>query len=172
MFSLTLYPYSEGKQPEIRNGGSTLTVHHIHTFLVHPGKGTGKAQIVGTAVSLTGGMFKAQAALQKRDGETEAKAFARLYENNLTFRKQWASVTEAKMLHANLNLHKGFDKNNSTGNGAGVETTAYDELTVLAKNLKKADPKLSDAQAFAKVYEDPANIEIVKRERGQNRPAA
>jgi hypothetical protein len=34
-----------------------LTVHHIHTFLVHPGKGTGKSQIVGTTVSLTGGMF-------------------------------------------------------------------------------------------------------------------
>jgi hypothetical protein len=34
-----------------------LSVQHIHTFLVHPGKGTGKAQIVGTTVSLTGGMF-------------------------------------------------------------------------------------------------------------------
>lgn len=34
-----------------------MTVHHIHTFLVHPGKGTGKYQIVGTTVSLTGGMF-------------------------------------------------------------------------------------------------------------------
>ena len=34
-----------------------MTVHHIHTFLVHPGKGTGKIQIVGTTVSLTGGMF-------------------------------------------------------------------------------------------------------------------
>jgi hypothetical protein len=36
--------------------GNTLSVHHIHTFLVHPGKSTGKLQIVGTAVSLTGGM--------------------------------------------------------------------------------------------------------------------
>jgi hypothetical protein len=34
-----------------------LSVQHIHTFLVHPGKGTGKTQIVGTTVSLTGGMF-------------------------------------------------------------------------------------------------------------------
>jgi hypothetical protein len=35
-----------------------LSVQYIHTFLVHPGKGsTGKAQIVGTTVSLTGGMF-------------------------------------------------------------------------------------------------------------------
>jgi hypothetical protein len=35
-----------------------VTVQHIHTFLVHPGKGsTKKAQIVGTTVSLSGGMF-------------------------------------------------------------------------------------------------------------------
>jgi hypothetical protein len=37
--------------------GGTLTVHHIHTFLVHPGKGAKTLQIVGTTVSLTGGMF-------------------------------------------------------------------------------------------------------------------
>ena len=41
----------------ISPGGRTLTIHHIHTFLVHPGKGTGKLQIVGTSVSLIGGMF-------------------------------------------------------------------------------------------------------------------
>jgi hypothetical protein len=34
-----------------------LTIHHIHTFLVHPGKGAGKAQIVGTTVPLSGGLF-------------------------------------------------------------------------------------------------------------------
>lgn len=34
-----------------------MAVQHIHTFLVHPGKGSGKTKIVGTTVSLTGGMF-------------------------------------------------------------------------------------------------------------------
>jgi hypothetical protein len=35
-----------------------VSVQHIHTFLVHPGKGlTTKAQIVGTAVALSGNMF-------------------------------------------------------------------------------------------------------------------
>jgi len=34
-----------------------LAVQHIHTFLVHPGKATGKTKIVGTTVSLAGGMF-------------------------------------------------------------------------------------------------------------------
>lgn len=34
-----------------------MPVQHIHTFLVHPGKATGKTKIVGTTVSLSGGMF-------------------------------------------------------------------------------------------------------------------
>jgi hypothetical protein len=56
--------------------------------------------------------------------------------------------------------------------GNGVDGTAYDELSTLAKNLVSKDPTLTFAKAFAKVYEDPANVEIVKRERGENRPAA
>lgn len=56
--------------------------------------------------------------------------------------------------------------------GTGVVTKAYDELTALAKNLQKTDPKLNFEKAFAKVYEDPANAEIVRREREENRPSA
>lgn len=58
------------------------------------------------------------------------------------------------------------------GSGTGVVTDAYDELAVLAKNLQKSDPRLSFSVAFSKVYEDPANYEIVKRERSENRPSA
>lgn len=66
----------------------------------------------------------------------------------------------------------GVFKEFGSGSGTGVVSTAYDELAALAKTLQKADTKLSFPAAFAKVYEDPANIEIVKRERDQNRPAA
>ena len=58
------------------------------------------------------------------------------------------------------------------GSGTGVVTTAYDELIGLAKNLRKSNPKLTPAQAFSKVYEDPENEELVRRERGENRPVA
>jgi hypothetical protein len=34
--------------------------------------------------------------------------------------------------------------------------------------LRKVMPQLSEAQAFAKVYQDPANIELRRRERAQN----
>jgi hypothetical protein len=37
--------------------------------------------------------------------------------------------------------------------------------------LRKAKPSLSEAQAFAKVYEDPANRDLVKRERKITRAA-
>lgn len=56
---------------------------------------------------------------------------------------------------------------NTTAVGTGK---AYDELVAKATELRKSEPKLTPAAAFAKVYEDPANIEIVRRERGENRP--
>jgi hypothetical protein len=66
----------------------------------------------------------------------------------------------------------GVFKEFGSSTGTGVVSTAYDELAELAKALQKSDPKMTFPTAFAKVYEDPANIEIVKRERGENRPAA
>jgi hypothetical protein len=57
-----------------------------------------------------------------------------------------------------------------SGPGHGGPATALDELNVLAKTLQASDPKLSQHQAFAKVYEDPANIELVRRERWENSP--
>lgn len=58
--------------------------------------------------------------------------------------------------------------------GAGRETIskAYDELKTKADELRKRDPGLTEAQAFAKVYADPANADLVKRERAENRPSA
>jgi hypothetical protein len=47
-------------------------------------------------------------------------------------------------------------------------TRAYTQLMAKAEELRKADGKLTEAQAFAKVYENPANRELVqadKRER-------
>jgi hypothetical protein len=41
-------------------------------------------------------------------------------------------------------------------------TRSYERLTAKANELRKAEPKLSEAQAFTKVYEDPANRELVQ----------
>jgi len=55
----------------------------------------------------------------------------------------------------------------SVGDGPA---SALDELNTLATALRKADPKLSADQAFAKVYTDPANAKLAARERSENRP--
>jgi hypothetical protein len=49
--------------------------------------------------------------------------------------------------------------------GRTEELTPYDELVAKAAELRKIDPKLTEAQAFAKVYQDPANKKLAQRER-------
>jgi hypothetical protein len=47
---------------------------------------------------------------------------------------------------------------------------ALEELNEKAAQLRKARPELSEAQAFAKVYADPVNRQLMARERRQNSP--
>jgi hypothetical protein len=42
---------------------------------------------------------------------------------------------------------------------------ALDELKELAREERQRNPKLSHTQSVTKVYTDPANVELVKRER-------
>lgn len=49
---------------------------------------------------------------------------------------------------------------------------ALDELESLAEEQRRRSPEMSKAQAFAKVYTDPANVRLAIAERRQNRPAA
>ena len=58
------------------------------------------------------------------------------------------------------------------GAGGDNAATAYDELMAKADELRKKDTSLTREQAFAKVYGDPANAELTKRERAENRPRA
>jgi hypothetical protein len=50
------------------------------------------------------------------------------------------------------------------------EPAAYGELMVKAEEYRAAHPELSVAQCFEKIYTDPANIEIAKRERVESAP--
>ncbi|WP_407146257.1 hypothetical protein [Bradyrhizobium sp. ORS 86] len=56
--------------------------------------------------------------------------------------------------------------------GGGAGNDAYAQLVAKAEELRKKDPNLTKEQAFAKVYQDPANADLAKRERGENRPHA
>jgi hypothetical protein len=52
------------------------------------------------------------------------------------------------------------------------DADALEELERLAAAERRRNPNLSKAVAFTKVYTDPANVALAKRERAQNRPRA
>jgi hypothetical protein len=51
-----------------------------------------------------------------------------------------------------------------------TNTLAYAELMRKAAELRKAQPELSEAQAFSKIYTDAANLDLAKRERIESAP--
>jgi hypothetical protein len=59
----------------------------------------------------------------------------------------------------------------SFGKSTPQGDSAEAELRSKAEDLRRADPKLSSAQAFAKVYEDRANAEVVKRYKAERAAA-
>jgi hypothetical protein len=48
-------------------------------------------------------------------------------------------------------------------------TPSYRKLAALADVLRKSEPNLSREQAFAKVYESPANGELVQAAKAEHR---
>jgi hypothetical protein len=47
--------------------------------------------------------------------------------------------------------------------------SAYNDLLAKAAEYRNSHPELSEAQAFSKVYSDPANVTLAKRERAESR---
>jgi hypothetical protein len=78
-------------------------------------------------------------------------AFKGIIEHN---KAGWAAAQKAGV----------FREVGSTG-GNGVSDKAYDEFLAKAAEYRKLHPELSEAQAFDKVYTDPANVTLAKRER-------
>ena len=67
-----------------------------------------------------------------------------------------------KGLTAQVDTSTLFKEFGSAGAGTG---DAYETLTAKAAELRKADPKLTQEQAFSKVYSDPANKDLVALEK-------
>jgi hypothetical protein len=95
--------------------------------------------------------------------------------NGVTLQKAFAGDKEAieklaKMVEAANNQAReaGIFKEIG-GVGAVGGSTAFDQITAKAAELRKADPKLTEAQAFSKAYSDPANAEIAKRDVAERR---
>ena len=102
--------------------------------------------------------------VERRQGKSPAQAFSRAFS---------ASDDRALMMRKAIAVCKGFGlPPHEPIETVATTGTAYDQLMIKASEARRADPSLSQAQAFKKVYEDPSNIEIAKRERLENRPAA
>jgi hypothetical protein len=109
--------------------------------------------------------------IERRSGETPAQAFSRVYtsDEGLVLRK---AVNACKTFDQQPPKVRAEPKVTAVVAGDGLTGDALAQLEALVAELRRAHPEMSKAQAFAKVYTDPANAELAKRERQQNRPRA
>ena len=56
------------------------------------------------------------------------------------------------------------------GEMMGKRDDAMSAIEAKAAVLRKGDPSMTEAQAFARAYSDPRNHELAKAERRANRP--
>lgn len=100
--------------------------------------------------------------------ETEAETLQKAYGGDKTAIDKLLGFAKSAIAAARVGgVFKEFGS--STGS---ITDDPYDALVAKAEELRKHDPKLTPAAAFAKVYEDPSNIELVRKERDKNRPQA
>lgn len=130
---------------------------HITQKIMNDNAALSKRLAALEAVALT-----KQAGLPESEGATIQKA---LQGDRAAVEKLLGHIRSATAMAKAGGIFKEF------GSGHGVVTTAYDELVSKAKELRKSDPRLNFPQAFAKVYGNPENADLVRRERGENRPA-
>jgi hypothetical protein len=99
-------------------------------------------------------------AVRKFPGEAADRAFTRMFTDGgadgLTLRRAHALVRAEQLYGPTV---KSADRGSNS---------AYGELLTKAEELRKVRPELSEAQCFAKVFSDPANIELAKRERRES----
>ena len=106
-------------------------------------------------VSITEDALMARAKLTKRADESEAKAFARFYENDLEYRKQWAALTETK--HT---LAKGMAHMTPTSTEVGNTNVSDDSAKAVRLLQEMADKQ---HRTFEQVFQDPANKALAAR---------
>jgi hypothetical protein len=96
------------------------------------------------------------ATVTQRDGESYAKSFSRKYENDISFRKQWRDLTEAKMLL----LSKGTATLTPTSAVVGNTNTKDDSAEAVRLLSEMAEKQ---GRSFETVFSDPANAKLAAR---------
>ena len=93
----------------------------------------------------------------KRDGESFAQAFSRRYENDIDFRKSWATVSEAKQM---LALGKGMATLEPTSTSVG-NSNVSDDSAEAVRLLQEMCEK--QGRSFESVFSDPANAKLASQ---------
>jgi hypothetical protein len=110
------------------------------------------------------------ARLQKKENESDAQAFARLFENDLTIRKAHAickSTGAFEMGH--VNVAPGVVETGRTDVDSDAKE-AYDLLMQKAEELRASSPYMTIEQAFSRVFQDQKNSDLAAR--AHRRPTA
>jgi hypothetical protein len=110
------------------------------------------------------------ATVHKNDDETYAKAFTRKYENDIEFRRQWATLTDAKHLQSlNLQKRQGVPMATITPTSVGID--GMDDAAKAVKLLQEMAEK--QHRTFEDVFADPNNKALAGRTyTGAHRPTA
>ena len=101
-------------------------------------------------------------------GEVSAKAFAASFLP--TTMSAWCCARRIRSQEHDADADHAGLRRRHRGNRRQRSEDALEQLQALAERLRASMPALSKAQAFGKVYSDPANAALAPRERRQNRP--
>jgi hypothetical protein len=102
--------------------------------------------------------MRAQAKLQKRAGETDAGAFARLYESDIDFRKRDRTIAEAKQLLALQRKGTATLTPTQVGGNDAFDTSVPDSSAKAVRLLNEMATK--QGRKFEDVFKDPANSKL------------
>jgi hypothetical protein len=117
-----------------------------------------------------------------RTGVSFSKLFEAQDEQGITLRKAIAAARDVQFLSKTATAAtlqpvslkprvSGFSGKPAQQN-VNDPKTALSQLAELVAAMRAANPDLTEAQAFATVYVDPANADLAARERAENRPTA
>jgi hypothetical protein len=111
----------------------------------------------------------------KRENTTFSKLFCAQDEQGITLRKAIAAARDAQFVSRVTTKAATLAPRVVGGADARAVNNpkaALAALQDLVDEQRRNNPTLSEAQAFSRVYEDPANASLVARERAENRPVA
>jgi hypothetical protein len=139
-----------------RKEANMTRADEIHDMGTHGALAVSKAMLANGAPGLTEHehfrVMQQNFQKNRRGNETPEQCFARQF---------CADTEEGRVIRRAHEMTKRMT--------APVGDGAYDQIVALGDELRKADPKLTKEQAFAKVYTDPRHATLVALEKSESR---